>query len=72
VSAAILRGDLSIVRAHFGHGAVAPAMADVPQLFTGCLKHLVLLGGNIHLFRPKIFAKIWIHGVELVEIYAVS
>jgi hypothetical protein len=38
-------------------------MADVPQFLAGRVEYLVLLGRDIHFFRPKIFAKIWIHGV---------
>jgi hypothetical protein len=63
VRTAILRAYLAVVGANFGHGAVAPAVADVPQFLTGRMEHLVLLRGDIHFFGPKIFAKIWVHGV---------
>ena len=63
VFAAMLSADLAVIGAHFGHGAIAPAMSDLAELFTGSGKHFVRLGGNIHFFGPKIFAEIWVHGV---------
>ena len=60
--AAALSGYLTVIGSHFGHGAIAPAVADVPEFVARSGKNLVLLGGNVHLFRPKIFAEIWVHG----------
>jgi hypothetical protein len=42
-------------------------MADAPQFFAGGLKYIILLGGDVHLFGSKIFAKIWIHGLGWLE-----
>jgi hypothetical protein len=58
---AVLRADLPVIRADFGHGAVAPAMADVAEFFARGLEYLVRLRRDIHFFRPKIFAEIWVH-----------
>jgi hypothetical protein len=61
--AAILTAYLPVIRAHFRQRAIAPAVADVFDLFAGSGKHLVLLGRDVHLFGPEIFAEIWVHGV---------
>jgi hypothetical protein len=58
-------GYLFGVRAHLGQGAIAPAVADVFQLFGGSGINLVLLGGDVHLFRPKMFAQMWVHGLVI-------
>jgi hypothetical protein len=63
---AVLSADLAVIGAHFSHGAIAPAMADLAELLAGSGKHFVRLGGNIHFFRPKIFAEIWVHGFGAV------
>ena len=60
---AIVRADLPIIRAYFGHCAIAPTMTNVAQFVARRLEYLVLLGGDVHLFCPKIFAEIWVHGV---------
>jgi hypothetical protein len=67
VIAAIQGAHLAVVRSHFGHGAVAPAMADSSEFFAGGLEDVILFGGDIHLFRPKIFAEMWVHGVDWLK-----
>jgi hypothetical protein len=54
----VVASHLAVIRAHFGHGAIAPAMANVVRFFAGSREHFVRLGGNVHFFRPKIFAEI--------------
>jgi hypothetical protein len=63
VPAAVIRGHLPVIGPHFGHCAIAPTVADVPKFLAGSVRHLVLLGGNIHFFRPKIFAEMGVHEV---------
>jgi hypothetical protein len=41
-------------------------MADLVELFAGSRKNFVRLRGDIHLFRPKMFAEIWVHGWGMV------
>jgi hypothetical protein len=73
IFAAQLCADLFIVRPNFRHRAIAPAMANLAKLFAGSRKNLVRLGGDIHFFRPKMFAEIWVHGSEKGNfVYAVS
>jgi hypothetical protein len=54
----VVASHLAIIRAYFGHGAIAPAMTNVAGFFAGSGEHFVHLGGNVHFFRPKIFAEI--------------
>jgi len=55
--------DLAVVRSNFGHGAVAPAMADAAEFFFRSLEDVILLGRDVHFFRPEISAKMWVHGL---------
>ena len=58
---AIGSGDLPVIRADFSHRTIAPAVADVVEFLTGSRKHFVRLRGDIHFFRPKMFAEIGVH-----------
>jgi hypothetical protein len=64
--AAMQGADLTVVGTYFGHGAVAPAMADAAEFLGGRFEHVILFGGNIHFFRPEIFAEIRVHGVDRI------
>jgi len=42
-------------------------MPDIAQFLTRGGEYFVLLRGNIHFLRPKMFAEIWVHGLEISD-----
>jgi hypothetical protein len=62
ILAAMRSAHLPVVGTDFRHRPIAPAMPNFVELLAGSGKNLVRLGRDIHLFRPKIFAEIWVHG----------
>ena len=56
-----LRVHLAVVGAYCGHRPIAPAMPQIADLLAGGGKNTFRFDGDIHFFRPKMFADIRVH-----------